>query len=90
MNRSISPALDRIVRHCLEKDPDQRFQSARDLAFDLESVAPSSKTSVGMVGRPSAVQQGAALSVGDCACAGGTGCESGIFLRPQREALVGV
>ena len=57
MNRSISPALDRIVRHCLEKNPDQRFQSARDLAFDLEAVSPSSKTSVGMVGRPSAVQQ---------------------------------
>jgi serine/threonine protein kinase len=57
MNRSISPALDRIVRHCLEKNPDQRFQSARDLAFDLEAVSPSSKTSVGMVARPSAVQQ---------------------------------
>src|ERR1700757_954076 len=26
MNRSISPALDRIVGHCLEKNPDQRFQ----------------------------------------------------------------
>ncbi len=29
---------ERIVRHCLEKAPDERFQSARDLAFDLESV----------------------------------------------------
>ncbi len=36
--RLIPPALDRIVRHCLEKTPEQRFQSARDLAFDLESV----------------------------------------------------
>ena len=34
----VPPALDRIVRHCLEKSPDHRFQSARDLAFDLESV----------------------------------------------------
>jgi serine/threonine protein kinase len=33
------PALDRIVRHCLEKDPESRFQSARDLAFDLESLS---------------------------------------------------
>ncbi len=33
--RSISPALDRIVRHCLEKDRDNRFQSARDVAFNL-------------------------------------------------------
>lgn len=36
--RQIPSALDRIVRHCLEKAPEQRFQSARDLAFDLESV----------------------------------------------------
>lgn len=31
-------ALDRIVRHCLEKSVGERFQSARDLAFTLESV----------------------------------------------------
>jgi eukaryotic-like serine/threonine-protein kinase len=38
-SRHIPPALDRIIRHCLEKSPDQRFQSARDLAFDLESAS---------------------------------------------------
>ena len=32
------PALERMTKRCLEKDPDQRFQSAKDLAFDLESV----------------------------------------------------
>jgi serine/threonine protein kinase len=37
--RQIPPALDRIARHSLEKSPDQRFQSARDLAFDLESLS---------------------------------------------------
>ncbi|MFZ0663155.1 MAG: protein kinase [Acidobacteriaceae bacterium] len=37
--RQLPPALDRIIRHCLEKSPVQRFQSARDLAFDLESNA---------------------------------------------------
>src|SRR5258708_5295246 len=35
--RPISPALDRIVRRCLEKDPEQRFQSARDLSFALSA-----------------------------------------------------
>jgi TolB-like protein/cytochrome c-type biogenesis protein CcmH/NrfG len=43
--RNISPALDRIVKHCLEKDRDQRFQSARDIAFNLleqsSSTVPS-------------------------------------------------
>ena len=41
----IPPALDRIVRHCLEKNPSQRFQSARDLAFHLESLSSASTTS---------------------------------------------
>ena len=30
--------LERIVRHALEKDPKDRFQTARDLAFDLRSI----------------------------------------------------
>jgi len=36
---NVTPGLDRIVRHCLEKEPGQRFQSARDLAFDLENLS---------------------------------------------------
>jgi serine/threonine protein kinase len=35
------PALDRIVTQCLAKDPDDRWQSAHDLAFDLEGLASS-------------------------------------------------
>ncbi|HEX9305595.1 MAG TPA: protein kinase, partial [Thermoanaerobaculia bacterium] len=38
-NRLIAPALDRIVRHCLEKNPEARFHSAHDLAFDLEALS---------------------------------------------------
>src|SRR5262249_31081598 len=37
----LPPALDRIVRHCLEKSPVERFQSARDIAFALESLSGS-------------------------------------------------
>ena len=36
---AISPGLDRLVRRCLEKAPDLRFQSANDLAFALETLA---------------------------------------------------
>jgi Tol biopolymer transport system component len=37
--RQIPAGLERIVSHCLEKKPDERFQSARDLAFDLGSLS---------------------------------------------------
>ena len=43
--RNIPAALDRIVLHCLEKNPEQRFQSVRDLAFHLEPVSPDSEPS---------------------------------------------
>ncbi|MBZ5560874.1 MAG: protein kinase, partial [Acidobacteriia bacterium] len=42
--RKIPPAVDRVVRHCLEKNPAERFQSARDLAFNLESLTSLSTT----------------------------------------------
>jgi serine/threonine protein kinase len=42
---SLPDELDRIVGHCLEKDAEQRFQSARDLVFALQAV-PNSSSSV--------------------------------------------
>ncbi|HXY50275.1 MAG TPA: protein kinase [Terriglobales bacterium] len=39
VNPQIPDALARIVRHCLEKHPEERFQSAHDLAFDLEALS---------------------------------------------------
>jgi len=38
-NRDVSPALERLVLHCLEKDPAARFHSANDLAFALEALS---------------------------------------------------
>jgi Tol biopolymer transport system component len=40
-----SPALQRIVQHCLEKKPGERFQSARDIAFALQALSGSAVTS---------------------------------------------
>jgi len=37
----IPPALERIVRRCLEKDAEQRFQSAKDLSFALSALSGS-------------------------------------------------
>jgi serine/threonine protein kinase/dipeptidyl aminopeptidase/acylaminoacyl peptidase len=40
-----SPALQRIVQHCLEKKPGERFQSARDIAFALHALSGSAVSS---------------------------------------------
>jgi eukaryotic-like serine/threonine-protein kinase len=40
-NPRIGPGLERIVRHCLEKNPSERFNSARDLAFAIEALSGS-------------------------------------------------
>jgi Tol biopolymer transport system component len=51
----LSPALERVARHCLEKDPEQRFQNARDLAFDLRSLSDTARerTATGFAPRSS-------------------------------------
>ena len=41
----IPPAIDRIVRHSLEKNPRERFQTARDVAFALETLSGSNVSS---------------------------------------------
>lgn len=43
-NPKLNPGLDRIVRRCLEKDPERRFQSASDLAFALEALSGTSSS----------------------------------------------
>ncbi len=41
-NHNVSPGLERIVRHCLEKNPERRFQSSSDIAFALLSLSEGS------------------------------------------------
>ena len=44
--RNIPVALDHVVRHCLEKDPGNRFQTAKDIAFALSEASGSMSTSM--------------------------------------------
>jgi eukaryotic-like serine/threonine-protein kinase len=44
--RPVSSALERIVRRCLEKNPEQRFQSARDLSFALGALSGTETSAI--------------------------------------------
>ncbi len=46
----LPPGLDRIVRHCLEKNPAERFQSSGDVAFAIEALSGTSTGAVPAVG----------------------------------------
>jgi Tol biopolymer transport system component len=67
------PALDRIVRRCIEKQPAMRFQSASDLGFALGSVSgPQAATAPARKRRPwplwtAAAALGLALGIGGAA-----------------------
>jgi hypothetical protein len=54
--RNLPPALERIVQHCLEKNPSERFQTARDVVFALDVLSGST-----ISGRTSGIA-GAAVS----------------------------
>ena len=43
--KTINPALERVVQHCLEKNPEERFHSARDLAFAIQALSGSAALS---------------------------------------------
>ena len=50
--RQVPVGLESVVSRCLEKDPDQRFQSARDLAFTLQAVTLEGSAISGFVAAP--------------------------------------
>jgi TolB-like protein len=57
--RNISSALDHVVRHCLEKDRNNRFQSAKDIVFALsEASGPAMTSGVRVVAGPGIWKRG--------------------------------
>jgi Tol biopolymer transport system component len=64
------PALDRIVAVCLAKDPDERWQSARDVVLALQSIgdgasqaAPLVPVAIGSVTRQRLAWTAAAIAI---------------------------
>ena len=62
LDGTVPPGLQRIVHRCLEKDPEQRFQSARDLAFALEALSAGSEE--GLAALRAQPQQSTAAGLG--------------------------
>jgi eukaryotic-like serine/threonine-protein kinase len=53
IDSTLPPAVDRVVRRCLEKHADERFQSSRDVAFALEALSSlSGRTATGVGAMP--------------------------------------
>ncbi|HEV2065141.1 MAG TPA: protein kinase, partial [Thermoanaerobaculia bacterium] len=86
-NQNIQPGLERIVRHCIEKNPEERFHSAHDLAFDLETLSGVSTLRSGAVAIASATARRRALPW----LAGGLlllGALAGVYVAGKRAGRV--
>lgn len=80
----VPPALDRVLRRCLEKVPGERFQSARDLAFALrDAVGGASSTSAAKVHDPGGLRPSRRplLAIVIAAALGGVGVGFLLFHR---------
>jgi eukaryotic-like serine/threonine-protein kinase len=53
VNPKLSPSAAAVVRRCLEKNREERFQSARDLAFDLQQLRDLTGTTKALGAPPS-------------------------------------
>jgi len=83
--RNISPALDHIVKHCLEKGRENRFQSGKDVAFALsEASAPMTAASGAQLAAPRSGKARALIAIAAVVIL----AAAGIFLllrRTQKE-----
>lgn len=84
----VSPGIQRIISRCLEKKPEQRFQSAKDLAFALEAMTGSgTKSAVGHAAVEPAKSRNRWLLAGSAlAICLAAGIALGWFLRPKPAA----
>ena len=64
LNYDVPAELERVIRKCLEKDPDARYQSARDLLVDLKNLKRDTESGAVTATTPSRGNRWPALAVG--------------------------
>jgi len=83
----VSPGLERIIRRCLEKRPERRFQSASDLAFALDALSAGSGISQPAGSAPLAIKKtGLAWRVAPLAALVLIACSYWFFRQPAFSA----
>jgi eukaryotic-like serine/threonine-protein kinase len=83
------PALQRVVHRCLEKNPEQRFHSAHDLAFALDALSDSAMSSSTAAGQPAEKKSGVRMAVAGALLAAVVGVMLLIyFWRPESAPRV--
>jgi len=81
----VPPALDRLIRKCLAKDPDQRWQSARDLADELKwlcELCATGAAATARMDRPRRSWLGPAAVMAGLVAAAGVGAGVMSRMRP--------
>src|SRR5262245_3659034 len=84
------PALDHVVRKCLEKDPEDRWQSARDVAAELAWIAEGGSRAglPGIVSTRRRVREGLAWTIAGLAVLASAGFAMAWARRSPKPALV--
>ncbi len=90
----VSSALERIVRRCLEKNPEQRFQSARDLSFALSALSGTESSTLARAAAArhrtpllpwlAAALALVAVAVADLVCGAASSAHHAHAVRPRR------
>jgi serine/threonine protein kinase len=78
----ILSALERVVLHCLEKSPEERFQSARDIAFALGEASSGSAAAPPALRTPTEPRTRALVWAAGLAAALATLAAAVLWLRP--------
>ena len=86
----VPPGLDRIIRHCLEKQAGERFQSARDVAFALEALSGSATSATAVVAPAAAPRRmlPLALAIAAAVALAAAGVLAGRATAPRAAAPV--